>query len=561
MENMCEFLIFENYENVGAGAGSSSSSSEIAMHWDVNGTKISETVIQTPSGSDTVVEVTSGENETERAVEENVGESRKVERNVKRGSVKRKISVLEQIRQDRLGYQMRRLEQEDRKIESLEKEVLIFLWYICHQTSGFYDVAIRFDIAISSLHRVIIRVAIFLSNLAPQIITWPTENEKSVSAKYFRMNEFPNVIGAIDGCHIKTDKTNNDPDSYINRKGFYSVQKEESDIGTMTQKLNVGHTAKQPQRRKYKNLNFRLQTLALAMMSTMTDEYNDQGQRAKDPPRKFNSFQGDVKNNSNQLLAFMLEVGHEEISRKIKAADFLADETSGVSSKFQIAPSWFDVNKRIVKAFSDMGKGYGALEIFSVSLNMRSMFHSSYDNLLLRVRQSAVSSASSLQKQDKRCNAHIGYVLFLEKHYPYVLFLEKHYPKTYLQVKSGTDPKNVKCIVKCEYYLRYYQEHFNYPFGRPRTDVCGFCEEYRVKISTETNRVLRKRLQNDLKLHKSKAKKFQPSMKEATQYLQNNENAEAICFDFEQNIPFPNLAIFGAFYKRQLWLHNFALQI
>ncbi|KAJ4445015.1 hypothetical protein ANN_06814 [Periplaneta americana] len=83
----------------------------------------SETVVQTPSGSDAVVEVTSGENETERAVEENVGESRKVERNVKRDSVKRKISVLEQIRQDRSEYQRKRLEQEDREIELLEKKV------------------------------------------------------------------------------------------------------------------------------------------------------------------------------------------------------------------------------------------------------------------------------------------------------------------------------------------------------------------------------------------------------------------------------------------------------
>ncbi|XP_050518106.1 putative nuclease HARBI1 [Diabrotica virgifera virgifera] len=64
----------------------------------------------------------------------------------------------------------------------------------------------------------------FLSNLSPEIIKWPTAAEKHVSQQHFANKGFPNVIGAIDGCHIKIDRPDNDPDSYINRKGFYSVQ-------------------------------------------------------------------------------------------------------------------------------------------------------------------------------------------------------------------------------------------------------------------------------------------------------------------------------------------------
>ncbi|KAJ4429054.1 hypothetical protein ANN_26050 [Periplaneta americana] len=105
-----------------------------------------------------------------------------------------------------------------------EKTVLIFLWYIGHQTSSFRDVADRFDIAISSMHRVIRRVAIYLSNLSPQVIKWPTQNEKAISAEHFRNNGFSNIIRVIDGCHIKIDKPEHDADSYINRKGFYSIQ-------------------------------------------------------------------------------------------------------------------------------------------------------------------------------------------------------------------------------------------------------------------------------------------------------------------------------------------------
>nr|XP_022899862.1 putative nuclease HARBI1 [Onthophagus taurus] len=44
------------------------------------------------------------------------------------------------------------------------------------------------------------------------------------SERYFRQNGFPMVIGAMDGSHIKIDKPSEDSDSYINRKGYYSIQ-------------------------------------------------------------------------------------------------------------------------------------------------------------------------------------------------------------------------------------------------------------------------------------------------------------------------------------------------
>ncbi|KAJ8927705.1 hypothetical protein NQ314_019802, partial [Rhamnusium bicolor] len=102
--------------------------------------------------------------------------------------------------------------------------VLIYLWYIGHQTASFWDVADRFDISLSSVNRIICRVTLFLSNLSPQIIKWPTEDEKRTIEGHFRESGFPNIIGTIDGCHIKVDKPENDPDSYINRKGYYSIQ-------------------------------------------------------------------------------------------------------------------------------------------------------------------------------------------------------------------------------------------------------------------------------------------------------------------------------------------------
>lgn len=103
-------------------------------------------------------------------------------------------------------------------------QVLIFLWYIGHQTASFRDVADRFCITISSVNRIIKRVTYCLSELSPHLIQWPNNVETHLIEQHFRDNGFPNVMGVIDGCHIKIDKPDNDPVSYINRKGYYSIQ-------------------------------------------------------------------------------------------------------------------------------------------------------------------------------------------------------------------------------------------------------------------------------------------------------------------------------------------------
>ena len=109
------------------------------------------------------------------------------------------------------------------KIDELQ-HVLIFLWFAGHQTASFRDVADRFDITISTLHTILKRMVYFLSNLSSEIIKWPSAAEKIVIEGHFRDNGFPGVIGAVDGTHIKIDKPKNDPDSYLNRKHYFSIQ-------------------------------------------------------------------------------------------------------------------------------------------------------------------------------------------------------------------------------------------------------------------------------------------------------------------------------------------------
>lgn len=53
----------------------------------------------------------------------------------------------------------------------------------------------------------------------------------------------------------------------------------------------------------------------------------------------------------------------------------------------------FDVNKRLVKAFNSMGKGYGAMEIFAMSMNMKPMSHATFDNHVRKIHKASTESA------------------------------------------------------------------------------------------------------------------------------------------------------------------------
>lgn len=100
----------------------------------------------------------------------------------------------------------------------------IFLWYIGHQPASFRDVADWFDISKSSLDSIIVLITYFLSNMYNNIIKSPNNEEKIESERHFRQKRFLNVVGAINGCHIKIDKPSADPESFIKRKGYYCIQ-------------------------------------------------------------------------------------------------------------------------------------------------------------------------------------------------------------------------------------------------------------------------------------------------------------------------------------------------
>ncbi|XP_050506273.1 putative nuclease HARBI1 isoform X2 [Diabrotica virgifera virgifera] len=104
------------------------------------------------------------------------------------------------------------------------KFLMVFLWYIGNEAESFRNVGDRFNLTKSTVFKVVRRVSYFLSNLAPEVIKWPRNEEKVEIEQHFSEHDLPGVIGVIDGTHIKIDKPAEDPDSYLNRKHFFSIQ-------------------------------------------------------------------------------------------------------------------------------------------------------------------------------------------------------------------------------------------------------------------------------------------------------------------------------------------------
>lgn len=108
---------------------------------------------------------------------------------------------------------------------SVEKQLYVTLWYLGGSDS-IIRIADRFGIAESSVvvcrNRIIDSI---LNNLKSKFINWPhAEVLEQTIDKFHQRNGFPGVIGALDGTHISIKAPTDNPQSYINRKGYYSLQ-------------------------------------------------------------------------------------------------------------------------------------------------------------------------------------------------------------------------------------------------------------------------------------------------------------------------------------------------
>ena len=104
------------------------------------------------------------------------------------------------------------------------KQLLIALW-VWSTPDSYRSVSQRFNVSKSSVARILRRMADVLVEMASSFIKWPEgQHAQNVREHFNKMSEFPGVIGCIDGTHIPIPAPTEHSDSYLNRKGYHSVQ-------------------------------------------------------------------------------------------------------------------------------------------------------------------------------------------------------------------------------------------------------------------------------------------------------------------------------------------------
>ena len=79
--------------------------------------------------------------------------------------------------------------------------------------------------SISSLHNIIDQIIdITVNHLQAKFIRWPEAGKRAAIAQSFvTKNNFPGIIGAIDGSHIPIIAPDEYHENFINRKSFHSI--------------------------------------------------------------------------------------------------------------------------------------------------------------------------------------------------------------------------------------------------------------------------------------------------------------------------------------------------
>ncbi|XP_066589412.1 putative nuclease HARBI1 [Prorops nasuta] len=89
----------------------------------------------------------------------------------------------------------------------------------------FRSVADRFGMSKDTVWNIVFNVCFALESLMGNYIKWPTRHKAlQIVEGFAAMNNFPGVVGIIDGTHIPISAPAEYSNSYINRKGFHSIQ-------------------------------------------------------------------------------------------------------------------------------------------------------------------------------------------------------------------------------------------------------------------------------------------------------------------------------------------------
>lgn len=84
--------------------------------------------------------------------------------------------------------------------------------------------ALTFGCSQATVSRVISEVSDMFYSRRSDFIKWPTEEERNdIALRFYSLCGIPNVVGALDGTHIKIMAPTESKDSYVNRKSYHSI--------------------------------------------------------------------------------------------------------------------------------------------------------------------------------------------------------------------------------------------------------------------------------------------------------------------------------------------------
>ncbi|XP_060553824.1 putative nuclease HARBI1 [Ruditapes philippinarum] len=76
----------------------------------------------------------------------------------------------------------------------------------------------------STVSRAVDSVTDALVSHIHEFVRWPhNEDKKKISSHFYDIAGFPNVIGCIDGTHVRIQAPKTDEASFVNRKGYHSI--------------------------------------------------------------------------------------------------------------------------------------------------------------------------------------------------------------------------------------------------------------------------------------------------------------------------------------------------
>ena len=81
-----------------------------------------------------------------------------------------------------------------------------------------------------------------------------------------------------------------------------------------------------------------------------------------------------------------------------------------------------------------------------------------------------------------------------------------------------------------------------YSFYSPKSDTCKTCDTFVVKVDSEEDAAIKRRLSASWDLHKRKAERAYAVLKEDTALAQSDPKVDMITFDLQQSLPTPRIS-------------------